>query len=1767
MTITPDQIKLTEQLTAAVQKMALAAERAENSFQRQSEVITQLADAVKMIKMGDLNDNIIQINKSLRGLIGSLKSVGDANKQSFQDMAKDSEAVEKQVKTLTGRMREVKQVTQSLKSTSLSSLSDDFEKANENALNLSRSSSSVSSAATQIASSLGGVKNAADGINETVFDSFLRMIEEPGHATKLLEDQMQKLANTASKDYPHAFPIAAGAVMGFWQGLKNVVSIGGAALGFMTGLADAAFNVGAAIVSIPFKMFAGLLDMANKAGGSNELAQAIENLRKQFGALYAPTNMVLKDMAINLKGFAATGLNSFRIFGDLAKRLNDFRELATAMGPTFQALISQFRDHGGAILAYQKGLGLSNEQMKAMGDRAITMGESMDSMFRDMTKQSYGFAKQFGMDAKLISRDMAKAAADVRHFGQVSVKELGVAVVYARKLGVEIEKLTGAMDAFETFDSAAENVAKLSQSFGVQLDAFELMEAQNPAEVIEKMRNAMRDAGQDASTFSRQQLKLLSSTVGLDEATAKQVFSMKNAGMSLNEINAQASKNEKKTMTQAQAMKQLADAIERLVQQGSGGPASFFERFFRGFLGGIQATREFSSLIMNIKMGLWAAEMAGVKAGKAFAAVFPGVKDFLGAFRDLMDAKKVGNFFNKFSDNLKQFFTDVSTGKYSFGELMERVKKDFFEFFNEKSGKASKLLESGKKFLFAFGNVLLEGVKWAAVQVSDGIAKIGEFITNPEKFIGANAASNVRKFMTSIADQLVAGASWVIDKIADLLQGITNWIANPNMYSTAGKMGKVGESLFSPLFDAITKILSKAWDTIGPAVTNLMTTLATKIGNYLSSSEFRNLMAPYAPYLALVFFGPAFTKSLFSALSSGMSAAAGQLIASRQLKKSLESVTTNMTSTISQMTANTAAKAPDVGAMLPSSDSAKKATESLKTMSDGASKFDKGKVLTFLVGLAGVVAIGLAGFYVALKIVEGKKKEDIAAALAVVGGSLLAMLPALPALYIMQNSPKINGAQLAEKLLALAGVVTIGMVPMLVALDVVKGYTMTQVLAALAVVGGAATAMLTASVPLALLSFVKIDPTNAAIGIASVAVTVAAMVGAIGLITKGVNAVGADIGKMNSMSAAIIEMSKVFLLSGVVVVEAMGIGALITSTGGLAAGAALAGFAVMAVAVKSMSEVVVEIMSSVDKVNVGRDFGSKMESFTRVFSALTDFTKNFSDIMKASQPSFMSVLRSGETTADNVQSLAAFVRTLIGGPGTGMFGLIESIVDSATKLSGGDSKALEGAKIFADLLVSAASLAKALQPPEKFFEATKGFFTSAKDVNSGIDKLSINAAIMGDQISKLVSVFKEHIFPLVQGNEGAGLSENAVKNAAVVGTMLSSIMNVAQAITPSSTTLQALRDVDKGVFGETSGMSPQALDKLGDYMKTTSRSLQEFIPSMINSLNPLFTILSNFTLSDSSAGAIKAISGIIEAAVATARTVFGAAAQLGGAGVNTDAAQIVNKISATLPTVFASISTSLPSMITGIKDAVENIKASAGDTKSFSTSAQMLKEIINVVKEVVSVPKELSGLNITGIKGEMINSLNSFATDLGLLMKGEEAPLVKLNNSLDAVVAGSIAQKADFPKKLESSFSTIDQVAGMVKSFAEGAASNYGEIKTGALATSITALTNIVQETQKLDDALSKLGKLDVKAKLQQVAKSAGLGGKAVYTVQSKEVVINVNFTVTMDVGEAEKIMVTRQKSIIRDRINYLGTKTDAGKENNYKIKPNSTPALMMDDS
>ena len=678
--------------------------------------------------------------------------------------------------------------------------------------------------------------------------------------SRTVVSEFKSVGDTLSKKFPRAIGVASGALFGVVQGFKNVIALSKSVGGFFASLASGAFELGAAIVSIPFKMFSALVDTAAKAElGLTELLQAIEKVREAFGDLKGPGAGAVMTTSYTLKGFSASGLSAWRVFGNLAERIEKVNAVAQAMGPTFSVLTKEFEDHGGALLGFQKGLGASDEQMKSIAQRAIAIGKPMSRVFIDMTKQTLALGKAFDLDQKLIGKDMAKALQDVAHFGALTVKQIGQASVYARKLGLDLDKITGTLDAFETFDTAAENAAKLTQTFGVQVDAFKLMEAQNPAEQLDTLRKAFRGAGIDAAGFTRQQAKLLSQTTGLDEATVRQAFSMKNQGASLDQIKKKSETAEKKTLSQAEAMSKLADSMERLVKQYQGQTGSFWDMFVKGVFRGLNSSKEFIGIIYNIKFALHQVHMIGVQLGRVLPKIFPGLGDFLQGIREFFDPKKFKDLFKGISDLVKKFLDPK--GGLDLEGFMEQLRAKFFDFFDASKPAGQKILSGFKNMLRFIAKVVAEAIPLIAKKLGEGLQFFADLISGKVSLSGLVATGKGGLgFLGELFGPIVTAlkTAWNDPKFRDGLENfltamgerLTKIVESPTFRKVAkGFMAAVLGVFLGPtlvhgiLGGLVTKMLPALVSGAGGIMKNVVPTVLKKAGLAVAGAEGKGLVA------------------------------------------------------------------------------------------------------------------------------------------------------------------------------------------------------------------------------------------------------------------------------------------------------------------------------------------------------------------------------------------------------------------------------------------------------------------------------------------------------------------------------------------------------------------------------------------------------------------------------------------------------------------------------------------------------------------------------------------------------------------------------------------------------------------------------------------------------------------------------------------------------------------------------------------------------------
>lgn len=593
----------------------------------------------------------------------------------------------------------------------------------------------------ELAKALEGASQEAAEFGDISEDMLAEVADSIDNGTEAISGFGDGLSRLIDR-FPTLGAVGAGALDGVISGFRFSFSLIQNVASAVGSVVSGIWSMGKAILSIPFRIMQGLIDMAKTGGGGTELAQAFENVRKEFGDFRQAVSRDVIGMARSMRGaLAETGLNAMRVFGNMAEALDHFRELAVEMGSTFHNVVGGMtKVELQRFASFQKGLGLSGEQMKTFAQEAIGSGESINEKLREVANFTLQMSDQFDLSQKVLARDIAKMRGDVEKFGNVTVKKMAESAVFVRKLGLEIEDLAGILDKYDNFETAAEGVSEFARAFGVNLDAFQLIQAETGAERLDLMRKAFLATGQDAARMSRVELKLLADAAGLGDANiAKLAFSAENAGKSMEEIQKGSAKAEKQQVTQAEAMEKLAASIERMVKSGQQlGPGGFFAQFFQGLQTGMKRSPEFIKLMMGIRTALRSVWRIGFQLGRVLPKLFAPFSDMLGAFNKLIGSESaIIGFFQNFSNTLRMFLGDIQNvdPETAVRNLFERLKDATFNFFGSSSGPAAQL---GKAFA-NIGIIMIKAIGGLVPvlmkEMGSMFTKIGQFIADPSKVI------------------------------------------------------------------------------------------------------------------------------------------------------------------------------------------------------------------------------------------------------------------------------------------------------------------------------------------------------------------------------------------------------------------------------------------------------------------------------------------------------------------------------------------------------------------------------------------------------------------------------------------------------------------------------------------------------------------------------------------------------------------------------------------------------------------------------------------------------------------------------------------------------------------------------------------------------------------------------------------------------------------------------------------------------------------------
>ena len=581
-------------------------------------------------------------------------------------------------------------------------------------------------------------------------------------------------------------------------------------------LADVITNPLQASLGFLTTFFDAIMEMANeRVQDMFKFRNALESVRKEFGSFTENTSNRVKStydgFSSGLKeaaGGASVFASKFAMGVDGSiERLEVIRELAGAMGATFDVLGDEFNDASVNLYVMRDALLFNEQALKNVSVMSILSNKSL-KQFSDETLASVNkIGRGLGISSKVLGKDVGAFLSNFKSLGRMTgdyVTEITKAAAFTRKLGIEINELIGLNQKFDDFETGAESAAQLAAAFGMVVDPIKLIQAQNPAEVLSDLQKAFAASGKSFETLSRQDKALLSSTSGLSEEQAALAFSAKGLSMSYDEVKTAADGALKGQKSQEEVVRDLASSIENVITPFKTF-TSFLDTFIQGFTDAFARSAPVQAVVSKLADALMDVYQAGFRTFGAFLKI-GGVTE---VFKGLLGVvTMIGGIFTNLALQVEKFAITMSTDpKRAAKELMTGVTDTIVGGFND---------------LFAPGE---KGQKSMFESITDGLS---------QTFLAVAAA----------IPGLILG---LVRSLKTVLSNLTKTMRSAFTKPEGGQKS-IGQGLLEGIKEGMTELISEL-PSLMPILIEFGTELVTFLGRAIQEFPFATLFVAGGPIL------------------------------------------------------------------------------------------------------------------------------------------------------------------------------------------------------------------------------------------------------------------------------------------------------------------------------------------------------------------------------------------------------------------------------------------------------------------------------------------------------------------------------------------------------------------------------------------------------------------------------------------------------------------------------------------------------------------------------------------------------------------------------------------------------------------------------------------------------------------------------------------------------------------------------------------------------
>jgi len=618
---TGSQIDIARELSSVLEQVSSRLERIQKLTQTQADFVNQMTQNFQNMtnSFSQMADSSEEIRGSLEQVVNHMES--NFNQERMQNLNDEFEKIADNCTTMTETH------TDALKDT------------NNRVQNLNQTTNMTNEGFKKSTDSINvSLKSATDAINN-LLKGTLGVSKETfsfAEALRGLKEKIDSFMNSYGKMIKNA--LSAGLTVA--KGVFSVVSsLVGAASKFVKFAATLPFTIAKYAANIGFTIRQQLVEVIQTASEAlkekfdmdSSIGRGIEAMTKRGkGMLLAFQNPSAE--LVKLFGFGAEGIaNMIGFMGENIEAMGHFSEV---FGESLMNNGPRLKNFARMV----KGFGFTSEDVAYMAQDAGVNMKHIEVRMAELGVTLESTSHEFGVDRKRLSKNFMIMRKDITQFGHLSDEEIARTTARLTQMRVNLEDASAVFKKFSTFEDAANSVAMLSQAFGMNLNAMDIIQAKNPEDIIDMFRNSMLETGRSFSDLNRFEKELMAQHTGMSAESLNALMNYRNLGLTHEEAvrRMEAKKPEAKQMAALKKLNSAIKEVQKVLKFDSP-----FKAFFDGLSKNTALSGDLKSAVLSLSQGYEGIYKFALKLNpKTWEGLIDPIVMIINAMRSIFQSKE-----------------------------------------------------------------------------------------------------------------------------------------------------------------------------------------------------------------------------------------------------------------------------------------------------------------------------------------------------------------------------------------------------------------------------------------------------------------------------------------------------------------------------------------------------------------------------------------------------------------------------------------------------------------------------------------------------------------------------------------------------------------------------------------------------------------------------------------------------------------------------------------------------------------------------------------------------------------------------------------------------------------------------------------------------------------------------------------------------------------------------------------------------------------------